>query len=143
MSNRRSADWTTRAVCLCVGCKHLILAAALMLSHSADRSTVVATLLLVIPDRIVLLAVLLSASLAALFAIEEMDEPLWRALALAPQQMLVLITAIGAGTEAVLGHYADGYVPDGGSLFIITDQLPRIILAIVHSVAIWRHMRPQ
>src|SRR5215831_5940777 len=122
MQRAATQHWTTLAIVLCVICKHLILAATLAFSHSADGSTGVATLLLVIPDRTGLIALLIIASVAALVAIEEVDKPLWRVVAMAPQQMLVMVTAIGAGTETILGHYADGYVPDGGSVFILADQ---------------------
>jgi hypothetical protein len=138
----RTTEWTARAVFCCVTCKHLIIAAALAFSNHADKSTGVATLLLVIPDHAVLVAALLVASLLTLWVIGgTIAAPLWCAAALVPQQLLAVIPAIGAGREVVLGQYADGYVPQGGWLFILVDQAPRIILAIVHSVAIWRHLR--
>jgi len=48
---------------------------------------------------------------------------------------LLVITAIGAFAYACMGHYADGYEPAGGGLFIFADQLPRVLFAIAHVVA--------
>src|SRR5215813_7272745 len=43
-------------------------------------------------------------------------------------------------------HYADGYEPSGGGLFIGADQLPRILLALSYGVAsyqwFWIHDQP-
>jgi len=59
---------------------------------------------------------------------------------------LLVITAIGALGFAVMGHYADGYEPSGGGLFIGADQLPRILLALSYGVAsyqwFWLHDQP-
>ena len=88
---------------------------------------------------------LLSAVLALTVAVQRPG--LLAIFALIPQQTLLVITAIGAVAFAAMGHYADGYQPSGGGLFIGADQLPRILLAISHSVAsyqwFWIHDRPR
>jgi hypothetical protein len=57
-----------------------------------------------------------------------------------------VITAIGAVAFAAMRHYADGYEPSGGGLFIGADQLPRILLALSYGVAsyqwFWIHDQP-
>lgn len=137
------SDQTARAVLLLVTGEHLIVAATALLSHRADQSTGVATMLLLIPDRMILVALLVVASVMAWHAVGAIAAPLWRGAALALQQFLVVIPAFGAVVEAINGHYADGYVPGGGGVFILVDQLPRIFFAVAHTYAICRHSWPR
>lgn len=55
-------------------------------------------------------------------------------LLLLPQQVLLMISAIGGIVAAVLGHYADGVTRP--NLFIAADQLPGIVAAVCHTFAI-------
>jgi hypothetical protein len=57
-------------------------------------------------------------------------------LALTPQQLVLLISAVGGIHAAAAGHYADGTVRPWQ--FIVTDQLPVILLAIIYTVAVLR-----
>jgi hypothetical protein len=54
-------------------------------------------------------------------------------LALLPQQFLLLVSAFGGIRAAVLGHYADGTVRPWQ--FIVADQLPVILLALIYTTA--------
>ena len=126
---------------------HLVEAFILAQSKAADNSIPMASLLDAFGGRRITLTatMLLSALLALSVAVQR---PGFLAIfTLIPQQTLLLITAIGAVAFAAMGHYADGYQPSGGGLFIGADQLPRILLAISHSVAsyqwFWIHDRPR
>jgi hypothetical protein len=55
-------------------------------------------------------------------------------LLLLPQQILLMISAVGGIAAAVLGHYADGVARP--NLFIAADQLPGIVAAVCHTFAI-------
>ena len=123
---------------------HLVEAFILAQSKAADNSIPIASLLDAFGGRRITLTatMLLSALLALSVAVQR---PGFLAIfALIPQQTLLVITAIGAVAFAAMGHYADG---SGGGLFIGADQLPRILLAISHSVAsyqwFWIHDRPR
>src|SRR3954451_8360464 len=58
----------------------------------------------------------------------------WRSWAYWPQQLLLVVAAIGALVAVVMGNYADGVVRP--TLFIATDQLPVMLMPIFHAVAI-------
>lgn len=55
-------------------------------------------------------------------------------LLLLPQQILLMVSAIGGIVAAFLGHYADGVMRPG--LFIAADQLPGVVAAFCHTFAI-------
>jgi hypothetical protein len=55
-------------------------------------------------------------------------------LLLLPQQVLLMISAVGGIVAAALGHYADGVTRP--HLFIAADQLPGIVAAACHTFAI-------
>jgi hypothetical protein len=55
-------------------------------------------------------------------------------LLMLPQQILLMISAVGGLVAAALGHYADGVMRP--HLFIAADQLPGIVAAVCHTFAI-------
>jgi hypothetical protein len=59
-----------------------------------------------------------------------------RALAgmLIPQQLMLLISGGGAIAAVARHHYADGVMRNG--TFILTDQLPIILLSVLYSIAV-------
>ena len=65
--------------------------------------------------------------------------PFARLCLLIPQQILLLITAFGSVEAILAGSYADGILRS--PLFIACDQLPRISLAGLYSVAILARIR--
>jgi len=114
---------------------HMIEAGIILATTIADSSIGLASLLAA-GDRQVLALTMVGASLAAVCGAGRRN--LIAIFALLPQQMLLFITAGGALYFAVLGHYADGYVPIGGGVFILADQLPRVLFCLVHSVAFYQ-----
>ena len=70
----------------------------------------------------------------------------WRvssASGLLPQQFVLTLSAADAVWCMWRGQYADGYVPVGGSWFILKDQLPILVAAGLHSYALLvRHVLP-
>ena len=59
-------------------------------------------------------------------------------LLVAPQQVLLFTHAASAIWSISVGHYADGYVPAGGSLFIFADQIWLLTLVAFHTVEYMR-----
>lgn len=85
---------------------------------------------------VVLLAAALLAQSAIVFRRLPPRRPLpaWLLLlALVPQQILLLVSAFGGIQAVVNGHYADGTVRPWQ--FIIADQLPVILLALIYTAA--------
>ena len=122
---------------------HIVEAFILAESKAADTSIPIASLLDAFGGhRITLVATMLVSALLALTVAGQRPGVL-AIFALIPQQTLLVITAIGAVAFAAMEHYADGYEPSGGGLFIGADQLPRILLALSHAVAsyqwLWIH----
>jgi len=76
------------------------------------------------------LAMLIAAALAIA---AHLHRPL-RSWAYWPQQLLLIVAAVGALVAVVMGNYADGVVRP--TLFIATDQLMVMLLPIFHAVAI-------
>jgi hypothetical protein len=52
-----------------------------------------------------------------------------------PQVLISLIYAAGSISASIIGTYADGYAPKGGSPFIFNDQVGMITLLFIHSAA--------
>jgi hypothetical protein len=114
---------------------HIAEGSIILSSRAADSSIGIASMVEATDEQRTALAVgLLLSSLLAILAVRQ-GPGAFAMIALLPQQTLLMITAIGAVCFASLGHYADGYEPGGGGLFILADQLPRILFAIVHGVA--------
>lgn len=57
---------------------------------------------------------------------------------LVPQQILLLLTSFSGIRSALKGHYIDGVIRPG--IFIITDQLPIILLSFVYGLAIYEKL---
>ena len=72
--------------------------------------------------------------IAAALAIAAHFHRPWRSWAYWPQQLLLVVAAIGALVAVVMGKYADGVFRP--TLFITTDQLPVMLLPFFHALAI-------
>ena len=57
-------------------------------------------------------------------------------LLLLPQQLWLSIAWTAALAAAIAGHYADGYIPDGGGWFITGDQITLLLLLPFYTVAV-------
>jgi hypothetical protein len=115
---------------------HLMWAALLVVDSAAERSTPVHIVSLVFggPTRTAVVLVVV-ATLAMIF-------PFLRhrvtnhalALMLIPQQMVLLLSAGNGIRATAISHYADGVGRPWA--FILADQLPVILLAVLYSVAV-------
>lgn len=71
----------------------------------------------------------------ALLGVMGIRYPGWKGLWLSLPQNLLLFVAASAGiVSAIYGRYPDGVVRSGA--FILTDQLPMILLAFLHAVSL-------
>ena len=58
----------------------------------------------------------------------------WFMLLILPQQCLLLMHFVSAGVSIMVGHYHDGYIPNGGSAFIFADQIWLLMVVVVHTL---------
>jgi len=80
-------------------------------------------------------AILMSAGImAVLGATPRIVVPgYFRAMLFFPQQILLLLQIWSISFALLYGVYPDGYAPQGGAWFILTDQIWAWILAVSHS----------
>jgi hypothetical protein len=124
-------------------CKHLIQAVVLFFgAPEAAGSINFHAMLEIIPlgpinPHYVLASLLVLVAGAASFAMHnrKLDHKTVCALLL-PQQTLLILVWIGAISAVLVGHYADGYVPHGGSWFIAGDQAMRLLLPPFYTIAL-------
>jgi hypothetical protein len=121
---------------------HVYEGVVLLLTNSGNGSVGMNALLSNIPGEspYLLSAALLLISALSIYAMHNRTLPVkFAAALLIPQQLLLLITFLGALIAAITGHYADGYspnVPDPWA-FISTDQVWRILIAPFYTAAIF------
>lgn len=73
------------------------------------------------------------ASALAICGLTYAKSPYATVLCLLPQQGAIVVTAGGALTAALSGHYPDGVARPWA--FILADQIPSILIAIFHTLA--------
>jgi hypothetical protein len=54
-------------------------------------------------------------------------------LMLLPQQALLILQVLSISKVLITGQYPDGYLPSGGSWFILTDQIWPWLLTVTHT----------
>jgi len=57
----------------------------------------------------------------------------WSIALMLPQQFMLMISAYGALTAMVIGQYGDGV--ERPKMFIMADQMPQILAAVFHTLA--------
>ena len=122
----------------CIALLHGLWAVLLVWWGDQIASTPVASILHLLP-RGVVIGLLLGCSLCALWAVGHRQTSLRTLLWLMPQQILMMMTALGCLVAVIQQRYADG-VPRPWP-FILSDQLPVILLAIFHTEAILGYSR--
>lgn len=132
---------TSLYIILMVSFLHLTWAALLLWTPAAAHSTPVAAVISVFHSRAGAVAALAGTGVLALVAAwfhqnptRIATHPRYLALALIPQQVLLFMSAAGGITAAIRGHYADGVARPWQ--FIIGDQLPVILVALLYTTAI-------
>src|SRR5262249_2168789 len=119
---------------------HYLEGSSLLLTNDADGSMGVAALLSFFHNRFLAASFMFGASAAAIWALtDERCSPTARLLALAPQQILLIVTAASALLAVGAHEYAD-QVPRP-AIFILCDQYPRIMAAVIHSLSIAGRLR--
>lgn len=116
---------------------HLVWALTLYLDDSAANATAVASIRYAIPRPFGILAMLLVAGLAVVGL--SMRNAWHATMLMIPQQFLLLISAGGAFEAMWEGQFADGVVRP--TAFIVADQMPAILAAIGHVLAIFAMAR--
>lgn len=114
---------------------HLVWSVLLLISPAPERATAVYALSMLFPNRFGLVVILVTVATCALYGLFKQSSGVTdRVLLLAPQQLVLGVSAAGAIGAMVLGHFADGTVKP--SAFIIVDQAPAVLALLVHSASI-------
>jgi hypothetical protein len=115
---------------LAVATAHAISGVAILTgAHSAMHTTPLYILGLLVNDITAALILIVTALLAVIPYLMWKPSHLVFMTLLLPQQCLLLMHFVSAVVTIVSGQYPDGYMPVGGSSFILTDQI--WLLAIV------------
>ncbi len=112
---------------------HLTWAVALSIDSAAGNATSIHTLLNFVSSDA---AIVIYSSAAVLAISGFFQRGIREALFLLPQQFIMMISAGGALQAMWLGQFADGV--QRSHAFLITDQVPAVIAAILHTYAIIR-----
>jgi hypothetical protein len=114
---------------------HAIWASLLLFSSEPEQTTAIYTLSRLFPNQYGLAIVLITVASCALYGLFKKGGNITdRVLLLAPQQILLGISAAGAVRAMALGEFADGTVRS--SAFLIADQAPAVLALFVHSGSI-------
>lgn len=119
---------------LCVSAMHLVQAASMIAVPDDLVSTGIAGMLIVIPNRAALSIVLILSALMAVVVVFSRIQSFAVALLLMPQQFLLLVMLVGAVIVFIDGRYFAGVVRT--RWFILADQIPRLIIVIMHGASI-------
>jgi hypothetical protein len=111
---------------------HLITGVVLIVDPDAAASTGPASVVQLLFDSPLLAG--LAMLVAAVLAVAAHLYRSIRSWAFWPQQLLLIVAAVGALVAVVMGNYADGV--SRPTLFIATDQLLVMLLPIFHALAI-------
>jgi len=111
---------------------HVITGVVLIINPDAGASTGPSSVVQLFFDSSLLAGIVMLIA-AGLAMAAHLHRPL-RSWAYWPQQLLLVVAAVGALVAVVMGNYADGTVRP--TLFIATDQLPVMLLPFFHALAI-------
>lgn len=100
--------------------------------HTALGATGTSALLDVMRSDLIVMVALIISSLQAIVALY-VPMP-WNVVLLLPQQVLLLISALGAADAIYLSHFADGV--ERSREFIAADQIHLIYCSVAHALAI-------
>lgn len=106
----------------------------LLLSAAPLGATPLALMYQIIAQRFALALALLLVSSLAVVGLASRPSPR-RLLWFIPQQLTLMISGIGGLGAAMRGSYADGVLRP--TLFILSDQLPIILLALLYTFALF------
>lgn len=109
--------------------------AAILLAFPPVRTTAIDWILKMFGGYSTVAGLALAASAGlALSGLRLRDHPAGSFFMVLPQQFLVIVSAVGAISAMLAGHFADGVVRP--SEFIIADQAPAVLLAVLHAAAL-------
>jgi hypothetical protein len=133
---RRSYEDVDRShiVPLAVAAAHVISGVAILAgAHGAMQTTPLYILGLLVNDLTAALILIVTAVLAVIPYVMRKPSHLIFMMLLLPQQCLLLMHFVSAVVTIVSGQYPDGYIPAGGSAFIITDQIWLLTIVGAHT----------
>ena len=114
---------------------HLSWGVLLLLNESAGWATAVHSVLVWIGSEYATAAVMFAVAIAAVAGLHRrLAHSLWGVGLMLPQQAVLFMSAVGAIQAMALSSFADGVVRPNP--FIIADQLPAVLIAILHTIGI-------
>ena len=120
---------------------HYVWAACLIVDPRAGEATSLAWLTQVFRPELAISLLLIVATLALIYVFLFSARYPWAVLLVLPQQAVLFISAWTALTAMIEGHFADGVARP--TAFIVADQAPAIIAAVLHTAAIIMGFRRQ
>jgi hypothetical protein len=125
----------TYSVIPIVAVMHMIQGLIMFFSDESIGATPLSELLYIFNSRFIVSELLILGVPLTLFAVFWPHlSRFYRFLLMLPQQTFVTVSAFGAIQAMLLGSYADGTIRS--SWFIVGDQIPIVMLAVAHSVAV-------
>jgi hypothetical protein len=113
---------------------HVVVGLMLLTDAAAARSTGPAAIADLFGSTLAGILMLTASALALIVIFRRVESARWSLLLLLPQQALLYLAAWG-GLQAILeGQYADGVTRP--YTFILTDQLPMMLFALIHTIAV-------
>ena len=114
---------------------HLSWGVLLLLDDSAGWATAVHSVLVWLGSTYATAAVMFAVAIAAVAGLHRrLAHSLWGVGLMLPQQAVLFMSAVGAIQAMALSSFADGVVRPNP--FIIADQLPAVLIAILHTIGI-------
>ncbi len=111
---------------------HLTWAAALLYDPAAGNATAVHTFLSFVSPEFAVATYIIVADVAIFGLVYK--KSIIKPLCMLPQQFIMMVSAGGALWAMWLGQFADGV--QRSHAFLIADQMPAVIAAILHTYAI-------
>lgn len=114
---------------------HLVWATLLLVTDAPQQTTAIYTLSQLFPNQYGLAIILLAVAGCSTYGLLKKGSGITdRVLLLAPQQIVLGISAAGVARAMILGEFADGTARS--SAFLIADQAPALLALFVHSASI-------
>ena len=121
-----------------IGLVHILTALAIFASDDPSaiaHTTPIAFMYKFFGNPYIIVLVLIAAGVPAMIPFFKMSiQRITFVLLVGPQQLLLFSHAASAIWAISVGHYADGYIPVGGALFIFADQIWLLALVAFHTV---------
>ena len=120
--------------------QHIVWGVLMLFSAEPTKVTAIFTTFVVMHNRPALAMMFIMVGLLSLWTMRRTTAESYDLWASMPQQFLLMASATGAIMAVVAGHFGDGAVYS--RWFIAADQLPAVLLAVLHTACLLRVFAP-